>query len=242
MRCIMQKMVVSLAALALAAPAAAAEVNVWSTSFDSEDPFEVMGPFPFSALLVDTTDGFVYSSPGSVPGFGTRYLHKVTDTSTNFATYGLGAHTALRLKFDLLFQDSWDSLDGAFGTAPDILYVTINGTSYEWTVNNASGSIFDVGPGVVISTGSNLVGSYWADTVVSYNFLIPHTDSDFIVTFRFGGAGFQGGTDESWGIDNWSLAAIPASGAVPEPASWALLIAGFGLVGASARRRRPASA
>jgi hypothetical protein len=26
--------------------------------------------------------------------------------------------------------------------------------------------------------------------------------------------------------------------AVPEPASWAMLIAGFGLVGAAARRRR----
>ncbi len=38
---------------------------------------------------------------------------------------------------------------------------------------------------------------------------------------------------------------VPLSGAVPEPASWAMLIAGFGLVGAnmriSARRRRPVS-
>jgi hypothetical protein len=34
-----------------------------------------------------------------------------------------------------------------------------------------------------------------------------------------------------------------SSGAVvPEPASWALLIAGFGLVGAAARRRRVARA
>jgi PEP-CTERM motif len=31
-------------------------------------------------------------------------------------------------------------------------------------------------------------------------------------------------------------------GAVPEPSSWAMLIAGFGLVGAAARRRRAASA
>ncbi len=233
-------MAAGLAALALAAQAAAADVNVWSTSFDSEDPFEVIGPFPSSFLSVATTDGFIDSSSGSVPGFGTKSLHKVTNTTTQVAAYGLGAHTALRLKFDLLFQDSWDSLNGA--PAPDILYVTIGGTSYEWTVNNGSGSIFGVGPGVVISTGSNLVGSFWPDTVVSHNFLIPHTDSDFIVTFRFGGAGFQGGADESWGIDNWSLAAIPAGGTVPEPASWALLIAGFGLVGASARRRRLASA
>ena len=32
------------------------------------------------------------------------------------------------------------------------------------------------------------------------------------------------------------------TGAVPEPASWAMMIAGFGLVGASMRRRRPAVA
>jgi hypothetical protein len=31
---------------------------------------------------------------------------------------------------------------------------------------------------------------------------------------------------------------MPDSGTVPEPASWAMLIAGFGLVGAAGRRRR----
>lgn len=35
---------------------------------------------------------------------------------------------------------------------------------------------------------------------------------------------------------------LGTSGAVPEPASWAMMIAGFGLVGAAARRRRPATA
>jgi peptidoglycan hydrolase-like protein with peptidoglycan-binding domain len=33
-----------------------------------------------------------------------------------------------------------------------------------------------------------------------------------------------------------------STGAVPEPASWAMLIAGFGLTGAAARRRRTAAA
>ena len=39
------------------------------------------------------------------------------------------------------------------------------------------------------------------------------------------------------GVDN-----VFVGGAVPEPASWAMLIAGFGLVGASARRRRVVAA
>ena len=37
--------------------------------------------------------------------------------------------------------------------------------------------------------------------------------------------------------ENWSGLTIGAAG-VPEPTSWAMLIAGFGLVGAAARRRR----
>jgi hypothetical protein len=41
-------------------------------------------------------------------------------------------------------------------------------------------------------------------------------------------------------LDNISLTAD--SGAIPEPASWALMIAGFGLVGSTLRRRRPQAA
>jgi hypothetical protein len=36
---------------------------------------------------------------------------------------------------------------------------------------------------------------------------------------------------------NWQQSFIPTTGAVPEPAAWATLIAGFGLVGAMQRRR-----
>ncbi len=39
-------------------------------------------------------------------------------------------------------------------------------------------------------------------------------------------------------LDNVVVNAVPAIGGVPEPASWALLIAGFGLTGAALRRRR----
>lgn len=44
------------------------------------------------------------------------------------------------------------------------------------------------------------------------------------------------GYADAWGIDDISY------NAVPEAATWAMMIAGFGLVGAAARRRRPVSA
>ena len=43
-------------------------------------------------------------------------------------------------------------------------------------------------------------------------------------------------------VENWSGLTIGAAGVVPEPASWAMLITGFGLVGAAARRRRTIAA
>jgi hypothetical protein len=39
-------------------------------------------------------------------------------------------------------------------------------------------------------------------------------------------------------LDNFVIDQAPAVGGIPEPAIWALLIAGFGLTGASMRRRR----
>lgn len=40
------------------------------------------------------------------------------------------------------------------------------------------------------------------------------------------------------GLDNVSLDFVPATGAVPEPATWAMMISGFGMAGSMIRRRR----
>lgn len=43
--------------------------------------------------------------------------------------------------------------------------------------------------------------------------------------------------DMELGVDHLTIAAAPSSTAVPEPATWAIMIAGFGLTGAVLRRR-----
>nr|MEA2798455.1 hypothetical protein [Phenylobacterium sp.] len=54
-------------------------------------------------------------------------------------------------------------------------------------------------------------------------------------------AGFQGTGDESWGTHDILVSAPGAgdlAGDIPEPLSWALMVTGFGGVGAALRRRR----
>ena len=47
----------------------------------------------------------------------------------------------------------------------------------------------------------------------------------------------------NWGNPSWTgLAEVRFTGAVPEASTWAMLIAGFGLVGVSMRRRRAIAA
>ena len=100
---------------------------------------------------------------------------------------------------------------------------------------------FDLGGG-----GSNVVyfapvGSTVTATAFSFfgggvaNVFVPlaFTSGVNTLTFSYSGAA-QGLGDEAWGLSN----VVVTGGAVPEPASWALMIVGFGMVGAAARSHR----
>ncbi|WP_372914702.1 cistern family PEP-CTERM protein [Sandarakinorhabdus sp.] len=68
-------------------------------------------------------------------------------------------------------------------------------------------------------------------SVIFNNFIIRYQS---ISGSRFGNSGIGLGTNDG-GFD-------PGGDPVPEPASWAMLIAGFGLIGAAARRQRAVAA
>ena len=46
------------------------------------------------------------------------------------------------------------------------------------------------------------------------------------------------GSDQGLGVDNLNITAITAAAAVPEPATWAMMLVGFAAVGHAMRRRR----
>jgi hypothetical protein len=106
-------------------------------------------------------------------------------------------------------------ISGAFAAVGSISLVIDTGDSESiFTIANPTATSFF---GIVSTTG-----------LVSFTVLSPTVD---------------GGPPFFWpSANNLVLAELSAGPAIPEPASWALMIAGFGLVGAAARRRAAVAA
>lgn len=77
----------------------------------------------------------------------------------------------------------------------------------------------------------------WTDFAATSGFVAGNNVLQFVVTNE----GQAEGNPSGLRVEFLSSNVAPAGG-VPEPASWAMMIAGFGLVGAAMRRRAPAAA
>lgn len=222
-----KKLLCAVAATAVCLPALAANAVVYSNDFS-------------------VGAGSDWSSPSlSVTPTGEQFLGEFGNSATTLTLTNLAAHNAVTISFDLYVLKTWDGDN--FGFGPDVWGISVNGNSsfngFTTTFSNGYGPTQSYPSAVFVGSAAARTGSvandtlgygsgYLGDSIYHLTFTTSHSASTFTATLF--GTNLQGISDESWGIDNVSVAIA----AVPEPESYAMLIAGLGLMGAVARRRR----
>jgi hypothetical protein len=133
----------------------------------------------------------------------------------------------------------WSFTTGA-QTAPDQFEVTdfsMQVGNEAWTLADFEGLNSSAPYAIILPTGLEILftGVNSSNTALYTGLLIVQGPSSPWLSTTFGvfnpGLGFSGG-----------ISALGRLATVPEPASWAMLIAGFGLIGTAARRQRLAAA
>lgn len=143
-----------------------------------------------------------------------------TITGTTEQYYCAGCNGSFNLYFD---ATSVTTGNGVFGVGFDFFNTNAN-------VN------FDA----LVTFGDGSTELYDLDIIGFPNFqFFGITSDDLISSIAFGP---DGGTTQagSFGIDNLTIGDMGAMGAVPEPATWAFMIFGFGAIGGALRRGRKA--
>lgn len=227
--------------LALAAPAQAGTLTAYANDFDA--------PATTAAGVNADVTGWTYAvdfaTANSYGAWDGKRLFNFgsAGTATVFTLSNLPTHTGISASFVLGLLGSWDSSDGDDGLAPDYLDIFIDGSQVaQLTYNNTSGTVKQLAGGTLLAEyDESFCCAGFPQTVVdmsSASYLtFAHTASTFTLSIAASGAGYTGGSDEEWGLDGLRIDLTGT--AVPEPGSWALMIAGFGLAGASLRRRAP---
>ncbi len=237
----MRKFLISALLASVAVPAQAAVVY----HYDFDNPVS-MGTGIGLSVVGDTLDVRTADAGAwNAAGWSGRYYRNATAgnpaTKTELTFTGLGAHNVVSMSFIVGLLDSWDSRNGA--PSPDNLDIFIDGVGVaSLTAANASGSIWDFGGGSAIAQCVQADGhQFYCDTLVDWSKTFAHTGSTLTLGWQASGAGWQAGDDESWGIDNIKIDYFTRGG-IPEPAAWAMMLAGFGMIGGAMRRRKTSGA
>jgi hypothetical protein len=164
-----------------------------------------------------------------------------TNTSTS-ATFNAGAGAGLA-SFTI---DGFASLDGQ-NFYEDDFTLSLNGAailSGTFNLGGGGGNVVFFAP--VDSSVANISGN-GADVTFAGGQVLVSTPLTLLagantLTFAYTSldgpdhAGFQGTGDEGWGLENVQVTGLAAG--VPEPATWGLMLVGFGGMGALLRRQR----
>jgi hypothetical protein len=135
------------------------------------------------------------------------------------------------------------SLDGDGNCCTDVFHINLNGTEiYTASFNLGGGGVNTVylapaGSTALVTTNGasddphNSTQITWAGGSALITLPVSFVAGNNTLQFSYTGAG-QGTGDEAWGLNQVSI------NAVPEPESYALLLAGLAATGFVARRRR----
>ena len=240
----------TIACLALVSATSVHAQEVYRNNFDAGGYFLAPGVTDsFGGLTNGGLESAVVDAPINATGWTGNYWANRSG-GTPLGTPGnvsvleltnLPAHSTVSLQFLLGFLESWDSTNGS--PSPDLLDISINGVPLlaGLTANNASGSVENYGSGSELFDGAQINDlNFYSDTLVGYDLIFPHTSSTLSIGFGAGGAGWQGGTDEGFGLDAFRIS-LDGVAAIQEPSTWAMMLLGFGLIGGamrSAKRRQ----
>jgi hypothetical protein len=222
----------------IAAPASAAQLL-------TNGNFETGSYAGWTALAAPSANGSIQLS---TPGTGTPQNSFPTPANAaggNFYSVtdqgGPGAYallqtftvapgtTSLTLSFQQFVQTN-----AAFAVGlPDLNFVGPANQHARVDILTASSGAFSTSSiDVVANFYLGIDGAIGSTPYTAYSFNISSLAAG-TYQLRFAQVDNQGNFNQ--GVDNVSIEAV--SGAVPEPASWAMMIVGFGIVGVSARRR-----
>jgi hypothetical protein len=245
----MKRLLGTCAALALFAAAGSAQaVTLYANDFDSVATVHSGVGVTFSGFTLHGATvggwngvGWANNYADNRSGGGGSPSGFTTLTLTNLAP-----HSTVSVDFILGFLESWDARLPN-GYSPDNLELYIDSVLVaDMTTNNALGGEaeedFDGATELYEDIQAN-DEAYYDDTLVDMgaaSFMsFAHTNSTLTLALRATGAGWQGGTDEGFGLDNIFITYDGVrGGVVPEPATWGLMIMGFGATGAMVRSRR----
>lgn len=224
-----------------------AQITLRFNDYDGGATFDPAYSFVAEGNLgvTEPAQGFVGLGVGANRFTGNLFRNSETNPTVGsggtFSNLPLGG----KLSFSFLFAaiDSWDGL-GVGG--PDRYELTINGA----TVYSTSFDNFPAPPatstngGTLLASGTNLGFSSFFDSAWDFTNVpglqnIAYAGTTVTYRFRATGEGWTGGADESWGVDNFRVTLTPpVVGAIPEPETYALMLAGLATLSAVVRRRK----
>lgn len=211
------------AAALLAAPATAVTTITFAQAFQALPGTPVIHTGGSGGATITASAPALFN----ILDFGPLGIYGVTSMTINASSNAIITDTGIQFE-----QTGWAGTISFLDGGTNVLTVTFSGGILDVVKagSNQSASLIVSGncPGTLCYTSDVLTGPALAVADLSINNFALSL-SGFTAPYTIAGGNFEAAVSGTF------------AGAVPEPATWAVLIAGFGMIGFAARRRRTAA-